>query len=267
MKKLLVILLSLAMTFTMFACGKEPDGQGDKDVENLTIVYEDEETTIYLTEDGQYIDQDGNPIVFEPEEGSDVLGDEYDFGFDMAKTYTFDKVMEKVDYNNLESLQEYFLTQTASLTKKAFGTDFSLDTGYSEADEDALVGAYGYENEDVDQKNIELGIYKSSEVPTPTHYITYSCECLYDVSDETLNKVITDLKNAFGITVSKDKLKASAEKLMNATEEELESIYDYQIIEKDYDLYTEMASLSTAGGAFENSHLWYVCVEIERQYD
>ncbi len=267
MKKILVILLSMAMVLTMFACdfSYPPKGQGGEDVDNRTIVYEDGETTIYLTEDGKYVDQDGKEIEFEEEEDPEIE-DEFDFGFDIAKTYGFDKVMQKVDYSNLEGQQENLLTNTAKLAKQIFGSDFALDTAYNEAGDDAIVGTYGYENEDVNQKNLEIGIYKSSEQNAYIHYITYSCECLTDSSDETINKATTDLKNAFGITVNKDKLKESVNKLLSASEEQLEEMYDYQVVDKDYDLFTEMASISTVGYVDGGQRFWYICVDIEREY-
>ena len=190
---LLVIALILSMIFTLSACGGNSGNGGSSE---KGISWE-------LTEVGYESD--------------------YDFGAETAEGGALTGTLEKLDYSDLNALQESLQTAaeegiaSAGLGNFEFITDFEqMEETMEEAQAEGyevgdLVYCSGLEDDDMDKAAFESGCYNNPLDGKYYQYSIFSTKSYYGSDEMDLDEVIETVKATYGITLDKAKLEKAVE--------------------------------------------------------
>ena len=189
--KLFVLALILSMVFTLTACGGNSAGS--------SIEWE-------LTEDG--------------------YESEYDFGAVTSEEGALQGTLSKLDYSDLNALQEDLQKAAedgmaqAGLENFEFITDYEeMEDSIEEAKEEGyevgdLVYCSGMEEDDMDLAAFESGCYNNPTDGKYYQYSIFSTKSYYGSKNVDVDEIIKTLNDTYGISLDKAKL----EKAISAIE-------------------------------------------------
>ena len=267
MKKLLVLLLILMLSFSMFACGSndtpaddEQNPGGTEQEQPGDEEGEDEETPDKLNPDD---------LIMNVED--DVFSGEYDFGFETTEDFAMAGTVAKVDYSNLSAHGATMESMLLAGTEKVFGGGFEVFGEYEEdATEaiDKLAYAIGMENSDTEASYLEAGVYHDDVYDKYFQYTLYTSENAYEFSSSGVEVALKEMKEAYGVTVSQKTAEKAVKEVLKRVEEVQDYYSLYQIKEVKGKGYTETVKVSVDGFCYEDGSLgYYFAVERERCYE
>ena len=191
--KIFIAILILSMVFTLSACGGNGSGSGSG---SSGIEWE-------LTEDGYEAD--------------------YDFGAETSDEGVLLPTLDKLDYSDLNALQESLQSSAetgmsdAGLGSFEFITDFEeMEESVEEAKEEGyevgdLVYCSGMEEDDMDLAAFESGVYNNPMDGKYYQYSLFSSRSYYGAKNVNLDEIIETFKTTYGVTIDKAKLEKAVE--------------------------------------------------------
>lgn len=273
MKKLLVLLLILMLSFTMFACGNDDTPADDQQnpVAGDQQDGEDEETQDGESDEPEKLNPD-DLIMGEDAAGSeDDLMTEYDFGIKADSDFAMASTIKKVDYKDISAHASTMEEMLSAGIDKVFGGGYDIFGDYEEETIDTidkLAYAVGMENSESEASYVETGVYHDSVYDKHFQYTVYASENVYEFSSAAIEAALKEIKSAYGITVSQK----TAEKAVKQVLETVAQTEDYYSLYEEKEVsgsgYTEMITFSVDGFCNEDgSSGYYFAVERERCYE
>ncbi len=267
MKKLLVLLLIFMLSFGTMGCGNSDDSLSDDSSEAGHQT--DDDLDEGDLEDGDLGTFDIDDLILSDDEAEDSA--EYDFGFKASTDFRISGAVEKVSYSDLSAHADTMESMLEAAAKKALNGEYVLFGDYEEDDEDSidkLAYAMGLKDDDVESCYIEAGVYHNVTTDKYYQYIVYFSANYYEVSSENIKEAISELKSAFGITVSQSKIEEAVKQAIEEAKNgyDLFTLYQKKSIEGSG--YTETVSLGVEAFISEDDETgFYISVERERCYN
>ena len=275
MKKLLVLLLILLLSFSMVACGnddepgdvQDPVGSEQTDNEDGSQAGEDEtDQPEKLNPDELIMGEDAANDAFE-----DDMSAPFEFGAKISEDFGMAGTVAKVDYSDLESQAGTMESALLAGTEKVFGGGFDVFSDYEEDANDSidkLAYAVGMENSDSEASYLEAGVYHDDVYDKHFQYTVYTSENASSYSADFAKTALAEMKDGYGVTITQ----STAEKAIKKVLEEVEKTQDYYSLYEEKEVkgsgYTETVTVSVEGFFNEDgSKGFYLAVERERCYE
>ena len=279
MKKLLVLLLILMLSFGMVACGNSDEP--DTDVGNpLGSQQQDEE------QDGDDESGSEEPGKLNPDDltmGEGVTGGDeaseyddefygqFDFGFKVSSDFAMASTIKKLNYSDISAHGKTMESMLASGIEKVFGSGYDVFGDYEEDANDTidkLAYAVGMENSESEASYMEAGVYHETVTDKHYQYTLYASDNAYDFSADSIAQALKELKDAYGITISQKTAEKAVKQVMNQVEktQDYYSLYQEQTVSGSG--YSELITVSVDGFCNEDGSMgYYFSVERERCYE
>ncbi len=260
-KKLLALLLALSMCLCFAGCGSSDDTASDDTSSDTTAEQADETID---TSDDTPTTITPNPITDDESEQS------YDLGLSISKSFGMSPTLKKVSYDDLSSIGSKLESMLESGLSKSGITDFTISFNDYEDDDsdgiDQLAYVAAFEDDDMDKATIEMGAYHSTTDDNYYQYNAYTSETL-DSSTASVKSIVSEIKSAYGITLSESKVAAALKEAWEKSEESEDYFSLYEQAELAGDGYTDYVTASVDVGYDEEGNMSaYIYVDRERLY-
>ena len=265
MKKILILLLILVMSFSMIACGGGTDETDDPGVSNEAADNANQNSGADDAEedDGRI---DTSELIMN-EEGEV----KFDFGFTVSEDFKMSGALSKVNYSEISKQVSKLESMMNTAVKKALSGSYSTFSDYEEDDSDPidkLAYVVAMEDDDPEKSFLETGVYHDNTNNKYYQYTAYISDNFYDNSKTEIEKALKEIKSAYGITVSQKKVEEAVKEVLkvDAETEDYYSLYEEKTVKGSG--YIETVNLSVDGFTTEDNQIgYYISVERERCYN
>lgn len=249
------------MSLCFAGCGGSDDTTSD-DTSSDTATEQTDETID--TSDDTPTTINPNPITDDEYEQS------YDLGLSISKSFGMSATLKKVSYDDLSSIGSKLESMLESGLSKSGLSDFTISFNEYEDDDadgiDQLAYVAAFEDDDMEKATIEMGAYHSTTDDNYYQYNAYTSETL-DSSSASVKSIISEIKSAYGITISESKVAAALKEAWAQSEESEDYFSLYEQAEFDGDGYTDYVTASVDVGYDEEGNMSaYIYVDRERLY-
>ena len=273
MKKLLVLLLILMLSFSMSACGNsdEPDVQQNPAGSEQTEGEDESGSEEGETDQPDKLNPDDLIMGEDALNGGDSMTGTFEFDAKISEDFAMSGTIAKVDYSKLSSHASTMESMLKESADKVFGEGFDVFSDYEEDANDSidkLAYAVGMENSDSEASYLEAGVYHDDVYDKHFQYTVYTSENGYEFDSAFIKTALQEMKDAYGVTVSQN----TAEKAVKKVLEEIEKTQDYYSLYETSEVkgsgYAETVTVSVEGFFNEDgSKGFYMAVERERCYE
>ena len=256
-KKLIALLLSVLLVFTLAACSGEND---EPATENGTV----NEVTD-AAEGG-----DGTPEVTIPDAGVNTDEEAVDLGIEVKKSFKMSGTLKKISYKDISTSGEKLENMLNAALKKAQLGDFVLAFNEYEDDDTEGIDKIAYvaaiEDDDMDKATIEMGVYHSTEDDKYYQYNGYTSETLTDAS-ASVKTILSKIESAYGIKLSQKKVETVLKHAWEKSAKREDFYGTYQTTEYKGDGYIDKITVRVDVGYDEGDNMGaYIYAERERLY-
>lgn len=264
-KKALAIILILAMSMGLIACGSSDDSEA-KDASDVTTEAADD--TSPGDEETENADEETQVVI--PDTDSEEAEEDADLGLEIKKSFNMSGTIKKISYDDIltqgETLEEMLST---ALEKSDIGNFVIAFNDYEDDDDDEidkLAYACAIEDDDTEKAIIEVGAYHNVADNKYYQYNAYTSEDL-DSSTDSVKSILAKVESAYGVKLSRKKVQAA----LKTAWEMAESRGDYYELVEDGeykgDGYTDMINVRVTVGYDDDDNMsGYIYVERERLY-
>lgn len=256
-KKLIALLLSVLLVFTLAACSGEND---EPSAENgMTNEVTD------AAEGG-----DETPEATIPDAGVNTDEEAVDLGIEVKKSFKMSGTLKKISYKNISASGEKLESMLNAALKKAQLGDFVLAFNEYEDDDTEGIDKIAYvaaiEDDDMDKATIEMGVYHSTEDDKYYQYNGYTSETLTDAS-ASVKTILSKIESAYGIKMSQKKVETVLKHAWEKSAKREDFYGTYQTTEYKGDGYIDKITVRVDVGYDEGDNMGaYIYAERERLY-